>query len=184
MRLHHSPRGEMSTKDILIVATIALGAAIIVLFAFILFSKQARPTTDQSTLDRIQQIQQQAAQQAQDNTTQTTPQDTQTETTAPVQVFTGVIRTYEDPTIVLQSDTTNELVILTLPRAVSFSYNGEAFDTSKLLEGDRIRVQAEDVRGNWQALNVEVLFSSSPETPAALPEIYEERPDGTIKPLG
>jgi len=185
MFLHHH-QGQITSRDLVITGSITLGIALVILVVFIIISgRGAGEVRDGATLDLINQIKEQSRG-AGDEGSRTQPNtgDAAEDAQNRELTVTGVVRRITGNVLTVEDATTKAKTDITLTDGTVAVYNGSVFDTTDFYEGDQLTVRAIQSGTVWEAVAITVRFSASPETSAPVPNQLEERPDGSLKPLG
>ncbi len=172
-------RGEMSARDLLIIGAITLAAALVIIVVFIAAASRKSPPADTNS-ELLDLVRERRA--AQGETGETG------EPAEPALVaYRGVLSGVSGNLLTLIEGATQTTRTFVLTESSVVSYNGQAFNRSRLYPGDEVVIDARSVGRDLLVERIIVLISASPETPAVTPESsgkVDVRPDGSIKPLG
>ena len=176
----------ISNRDIAITAGITIVIAVVIFIIFLLVSGQKQDKEqDQRTQDLIDQIKQQSADADKDISEGSDKDDDADEDKIEQKTFTGVLETVNADLLLVMDSETEELIRITITDDTSMIYNNERFYKEDFYAGDQLQILAEKSKqGGWEALDIIVKFSASPETAAPVPQGLEQRPTGEFKPLG
>ncbi|MBI2636608.1 MAG: hypothetical protein HYW81_00215 [Parcubacteria group bacterium] len=179
--------GQVTSRDLVItaVATLAVAAAMVAAFA-VLGGRSGQQGSDDEAAELINQIKQQAARE------ETVPTQETTQTNQPASedvranevTISGTLMGINGKTLsILDSATEEEREALLTDRTIAV-YNGSVFDQRNFSVGDVLSVRAVLNKQAYEAVTITVQFSASPKTEAPVPQGLQERPGGTLQPLG
>ncbi|MBI1961070.1 MAG: hypothetical protein HYS45_00020 [Parcubacteria group bacterium] len=184
LRLTH---GQVTSRDLVITAaaTLAVAAAMVAAFA-VLGGRSGQQGSDDEAAELINQIKQLSAQEEAQHAPGAGVADTaekdggsENETT-----ISGALTAINGKTLTILDDGTAVLAQVLLTDRTVATYNGNAFDQTDFYVGDLLSVRAAKNKGAWEAAAVTVRFAASAQTGAPVPQKLQERPDGTLQPLG
>jgi len=176
----------ISSKDIAITLSITVAIAIIIIVVFVIISGQKDKEAEQN---RTQELIDQIKKQALDDKGELIAEDESSSAKAAEDLrektFIGVLESIDEDILLVTDSATEELIRITLTDKTNITYNGKNFDKADFYQGDQLQILAQKEKQNqWEALNIVVKFSASPETEAPVPQGLQEREDGSFKPLG
>ncbi|MBU2575882.1 hypothetical protein KKF64_02240 [Patescibacteria group bacterium] len=175
----------ISPRDIAITIGITVIIAIIITFVFLIISGQKQDKQqDGQTQELIDQIKQQASENDKDEVDIDDDKD-KDDDEIQEKTFTGVLESIDNDLLLVADNATDELIRVILTNDTNITYNGKKFNKADFYNGDQLQILATPSKDHgWEALNIVVRFSASPKTEAPVPQGLEERPDGTLKPIG
>ncbi|OJI07824.1 hypothetical protein BK004_00035 [bacterium CG10_46_32] len=156
-------KGEITSRDLVITASITLFIAAIMIVAFIILGKQG-DKTNQDAENIIKQIQQQAKDEENAAKGLTTP-STEEDNFEPEATYTGTLSSHESGVRITVRTTTSEETIQLAP-FTRITLNNKTAAESDLSIGDILRVLVERTRdGTQTATEIAILRSTSPTVP-------------------
>lgn len=181
MPFPNQSKGEITSRDLLITASITLAAAAVMIAIVVVLSRQNnRAGEDARTQDQIKQIQQKTLDLGAGAPGPNEP--TAEETFEPRATHTGTLASREPGARIVVRTTNKEEAIL-LSAGTVITINGQTAPESDLSPGDTVRVSVERGRdGTQTALEIVVLRSTSPTVPTNVsaptiqPDPVESRP--------
>lgn len=173
--------GQITSRDLVITAGVTLAAAVVMIALFLVLGRQSSQESQNQDADAlIESIKQQAAQDAGQGEEEVTEEDAGvTEAT-----ISGTLTSISGKTLTILDDQTKTPVNVLLTNNTVAVYNRSAFDQSDFYAGDLLLVRAEKNRNVLEAVSITVRFSAAPGSAAPVPQKLQERPDGTLQPLG